>query len=743
MNTIRSFMRSISKRTYAGIAVAVAAVAIPAGLYAWGPANRVTFTMAKPADYVTFNSITDNQTYGDERNFVQVRNLTDNTQYGDNTSLIPGKEYEVRAYYHNNASTSLNDAAHNYAGIATGAFMRTEMPATVAAGANARITSYVGATNAKHLDAAGTNLGNQVWDEAFGKNSTNAAIALNYIAGSAKVSSNGAVNGQSLADSIFTTGAPLGYSALDGKIPGCLQYSGYVTYRFKVNQPNFTVSKMVRAENATDYSETITAKAGDTVVYRIEYKNTGTTTQNNVVIRDQLPAGMTYVPGSTYLASSASNGQYVQQTAETVTQQGINIGNYLPGGNAFVKFSAKVTSQDKLACGMNTLTNTGAADTANGSKSDTAVVTVNKTCTTPTPVYTCDSLTVDKISRTEFKFTVAKTVENATYIKTVFVIKNAAGTVVATVDDADGVYNYTQTNPGTYTVAATIHVTVSGVAKTATSTACAKTFTVNEEPVVTHPAVDVNKTVNGKETTEVKVNEQFVYEIVVKNTGDIDLKGVKATDTAPTGITFVSADIGTVANNTWAAAVDLKVGESKSYKITAVAKAYVAGATVNKVCVDATEVTGNPDDCDTASTTMPKPVEPTIEVCDLATDTIVTIKEKDFDAAKHSKDLAKCDKIKVCELSSKHVITIATNDFDSTKHSKNLVDCKPVEEEKCTVPGKETMPADSPDCKNDAVTPAELPHTGITDGLVSVLGAGSLVGMAGAFAASRRALKQN
>jgi LPXTG-motif cell wall-anchored protein len=101
------------------------------------------------------------------------------------------------------------------------------------------------------------------------------------------------------------------------------------------------------------------------------------------------------------------------------------------------------------------------------------------------------------------------------------------------------------------------------------------------------------------------------------------------------------------------------------------------------------------------------------------------------------------NKIKVCELSSKHVITIATNDFDSTKHSKNLDDCKSVEEEKCTVPGKETMPADSPDCKNDVVTPAELPHTGITDGLVSVLGAGSLVGMAGAFAASRRALKQN
>lgn len=45
--------------------------------------------------------------------------------------------------------------------------MRAQMPATVNAGENARVTVFVGATNAKHLDAAGTNLGNQVWDEAF------------------------------------------------------------------------------------------------------------------------------------------------------------------------------------------------------------------------------------------------------------------------------------------------------------------------------------------------------------------------------------------------------------------------------------------------------------------------------------------------------------------------------------------------------------------------------------------------
>ena len=38
---------------------------------AWGP-ERATFTMENPASYPTFNSITDNPTIGDERDFVRV-----------------------------------------------------------------------------------------------------------------------------------------------------------------------------------------------------------------------------------------------------------------------------------------------------------------------------------------------------------------------------------------------------------------------------------------------------------------------------------------------------------------------------------------------------------------------------------------------------------------------------------------------------------------------------------------------
>ena len=390
MNKVTSFMRKISKRTYALTALAIATVAVPASLFAWGPASRVTFTLAHPANYVTFNSITDNKQYGDERNFVQIRNVTDNTMFGENTTLTPGKEYEVFVYFHNNADTALNDAAHNYAGIATGAFMRAQMPASVAAGQDARVTAFVGAANAKHLDKNGTNLGNQVWDEAFGKNSTNAAVALRYVSGSAKITSNGAVNGKTLPDTLFTSGTPIGYNALDGKVPGCLQFSGYVTYKFKVDQANFEVQKQVSTAGKNQYAETVAAKSGETVDFKIQYKNTGTTQQDGVVIRDQLPAGLEYVAGSTYIATSATNGQWTKVTENTVVKQGINVGSYAPNGNAYVKFSAKVSSEDKLACGMNTIKNIASADTQNGSKSDSAVVTVEKKCNVPGKVQACN-----------------------------------------------------------------------------------------------------------------------------------------------------------------------------------------------------------------------------------------------------------------------------------------------------------------------------------------------------------------
>lgn len=352
-------------------ATLVAAVVVPAALFAWGP-DRPTFTFEEPAQHVTFNSITNNPGHGDERNFVQIKDVTAGTRFVENVDLTPGHEYEVYSFYHNNAATSLNASG---AGVAQNAKMRIQMPATAQSNETVNITGIVSASNAQPQ---------QVWDEAYGK-ATSGDVVLRYVQESATIHNNGTTNGQKLSDALLTTGTNLGFNALDGVLPGCNEFSGYVTFRFKVGQPNFEVSKTVSEKGKNDFKESITAAPGAEVEYKIQYKNTGTTQQDDVVIRDELPAGVSLVPGTTKLATGLSGGY--QAVSDNIAARGINIGSYAPnGGNAFVKFTAKIADNSKLAtCGVNTLTNKAIAETPNGNKSDTAVVTVTKTCVPGTP----------------------------------------------------------------------------------------------------------------------------------------------------------------------------------------------------------------------------------------------------------------------------------------------------------------------------------------------------------------------
>ena len=85
------------------VAAVVATALVPsASTWAWGP-ERTTFTMEHPANYVTFNSITNNNRLGDERNFVRVGEANSTDPYTDEVKVVPGKTYEVYIYYHNNA----------------------------------------------------------------------------------------------------------------------------------------------------------------------------------------------------------------------------------------------------------------------------------------------------------------------------------------------------------------------------------------------------------------------------------------------------------------------------------------------------------------------------------------------------------------------------------------------------------------------------------------------------------------
>lgn len=370
MGKLFTAMRNAPKRTSALFAMIAAATIVPAALLAWGP-DRPTFTVENPADYVTFNSITNNPHVGDERNFVVIKDAANTGAGGwqDEVNVEPGKEYLVRMYVHNNANANLNK-------VATNTRVKAHVPATT--GKSVQIDGFVSADNAQPQE---------VWDQAVLKSGNGQDFNVAYVAGSTKLYNNKfGQAGATLSDSIVTNaGAPVGYEALDGRVPGCFEYAGYVTFKVKPQfapTPDFTMSKQVRKPGTTTWGESLNVKPGDDVEYLISYKNTGEVKQDDVVVKDTLPKGISYVNGTTKLKNGLNpDGKTV---SDNVTKDGVNISNYNPGAAAYVWFTAKVGSKTELECGTQKLVNTAKVETGYGDKEDTADVIVdNGECEEP------------------------------------------------------------------------------------------------------------------------------------------------------------------------------------------------------------------------------------------------------------------------------------------------------------------------------------------------------------------------
>ena len=97
MNTLLRAVRNTSWRVKALVAMAAAAVIVPAAVMAWGP-DRPTYDINNVADHITFDSITDNPNVGDERNFVRIKDASDTSTGGwtDDMTVQPGHEYLVQ-----------------------------------------------------------------------------------------------------------------------------------------------------------------------------------------------------------------------------------------------------------------------------------------------------------------------------------------------------------------------------------------------------------------------------------------------------------------------------------------------------------------------------------------------------------------------------------------------------------------------------------------------------------------------
>ena len=342
------------------IATLIAGVALSGSAFAHAAEN--------PADYVTFNSITNNPTVGDERNFVRIRQAGTGN-FVDEINIVPGQEYEVYIYYHNNAKSSLNSRENSFRGIALDAKLNTIVPSKLGKGQKGFVRAEISARNSRPQ---------KVWDEAV-IHSPSQNVVLRYVQGSAKITTKGAVNGQNLSgENLFGAGTNLGYDSLNGILPGCDQYSGVITYRFKADFSDLETTKTVSKAGTNAFSKNQNIGLNDQVEFKITYKNTGTIDHDNVNIKDLLPAGLVLVPGTTRVVSASDPAG--KTLSDNVATSGINIGRNAIGSFVTLTFRAKI-DPSKLVCGNNTLTNTAQVLTENGGKSDKATVTVQKNCT--------------------------------------------------------------------------------------------------------------------------------------------------------------------------------------------------------------------------------------------------------------------------------------------------------------------------------------------------------------------------
>jgi uncharacterized repeat protein (TIGR01451 family) len=478
-------MKSIFARLPKKALFAVATLATIAGaslaVHAWSP-DRPTFTVAHPAPYVTFNSITDNADYGDERMFFDAKNDENKNPggYADNVQVNDGDTMLLRVYVHNNAADNLNDDPRTdgkggFVGIARDTQVRIWLPSVTDSAM--RANAYISSPDANPAEVSDT-----VDFSAAGK------FGLEYVPGSAMAYTNAVPSGMQVSDSIVTTGAPIGYDQLNGIVPGCFQYTSFVTIKVKVTKPSIDVQKTVRKavlDTATgkyvgtgDFVENLAVSKGDVVQYQIAVVNNGPGTMNDVVVGDNLPPYVSYMDNTTTMKDSNNpTGDGAPLTSNNITKGGIDqLGEFPANSGAKFRFMAKVADSFSEGCGTLTLKNVGIAksEQAGSTVSDTAVVTVDsgKTCTTPT--YACSAVNATLSGRT-VTVKVNTTVNGATVKQ--YSYNFGDGTAALVTDKNPATHTYDK--DGTYKIAVSVVFTVDGVDKSVSSDSCTTSITVS------------------------------------------------------------------------------------------------------------------------------------------------------------------------------------------------------------------------------------------------------------------------
>lgn len=303
-------------------------------LASWSNGN-LNYTWAQVAggilgDTIVFNSLSDGM-IGNEKQFVGIREDIglhegkNNIWHPDYIDAFANHVYLIRIYIHNNNPNGLHTVAKN---------VKASFRVPTGSGHQIRVTGQFESSNA-------------VPDKYSAKvvfRNDSIKFHLEYIPGTAKLENNGIgkLPGLKISDDIISNGVLVSYDTLNGDVPGGFQYANYVTIRVKaVADSGFKVEQWVRPVGATEWETSIdNVHVGDKLEYYICYTNISSHIQKDVIVKGILPNNIQYIAGSTTLFTSRDAFQDFGQ--DLLCTAGINIGDFGPGANAFIKFSASV-----------------------------------------------------------------------------------------------------------------------------------------------------------------------------------------------------------------------------------------------------------------------------------------------------------------------------------------------------------------------------------------------------------------
>ena len=375
-----------------------------------------------------------------------VANVTaGDTQYKESVNATYDQVVKVQVYYHNREDENSGKVAND---------LKIKLNVPTTAGKQQVISGSISSPDANTVqDSVTVNLDRE-------------DAALEYIPGSAVWKHNKGTNDnvqiveEKLSDAIVTSGEGL---VIEDAKP-CFNFDATVTILIRVRVPSVSVSKKVRKAGTQDQTTTnLAVMPGQRLEYVVSAKNIGNKDLTNVYLRDPLPQGLTFVPGT----AKKTYGSFVN-VAMTASEANAfftgkkNVGTLKPGASAFIVFEATVANVGQLKCGQNLMKNIVVVDTdQTGEYNNSATVTTNKDCENPTPSYSCDAFKVTvgenrTVTISEFK----QTATNGATFKDV-VVNWGDNTTPLTTNVPVG-KSHTYAKDAEYTINATARFTVNG-----------------------------------------------------------------------------------------------------------------------------------------------------------------------------------------------------------------------------------------------------------------------------------------